>query len=241
MPSRRRIRTPWPLYTLTIVNNMIVDNIAGLDGGGISLQDVSRAVISNNTIANNDSTSVSQRAFPAGKPPALRPTRAASPHTPTPLFSMRCGPWQLPGRCRNFPGTSSPPFSDPEMVNNILWHNNSWYYLDDGTGVGALTPIACRLLGCGRGQQHGSFLTPQSGILSSLTDPMDPGHTYAGNIDSDPMFVSEYVNLIEATKVIDEGGNNINMRFMPLAGDPMVLASNYHIADMRHRQSTMRR
>ena len=47
---------------------------------------------------------------------------------------------------------------------------------------------------------------------------------------TDRLFVSEYVNLIEAATVIDEGGNNINMRFTPLAGDPMVLASDYHIA-----------
>ena len=78
-----------------------------------------------------------------------------------------------------------------------------------------------------------SFLNPQSSILSSLTDPMD-ARSYIRREQHrihDPMFLSEYVNLIEATKVIDEGGNNINMRFTPLAGDPMVLASDYHIAD----------
>jgi hypothetical protein len=221
--------TPWPLYTLTIVNNMIVDNIAGLDGGGISLQDVSRAVISNNTIANNDSTSVSQRAFPAGETTSPPNPGGIASHPHTAVLNALWVAAEA-GPVPEFDGHVEPTFSDPEMVNNILWHNNSWYYLDDGSGVGALTPIAADFWDVGVVNST-SFLTPQSGILSSLTDPMDPGHTYAGNIDSDPMFVSEYVNLIEATKVIDEGGNNINMRFMPLAGDPMVLASDYHIAD----------
>jgi hypothetical protein len=220
---------PWPLYTLTITNNMIVDNIAGLDGGGISLQDVSRAVISNNTIANNDSTSVSQRAFPAGDTTSTPNPGGIASHPHTDVLNAL---WAVAaiGPVPEFTGHIEPTFSDPEMVSNILWHNNSWYYLDDGSGVGALTPISADFWDVGVVNST-SFLNPQSGILSSLTDPMDTGHTYTGNIDSNPMFVSEYVNLIEATKVLDEGGNNINMRFTPLAGDPMVLISDYHIAD----------
>mgnify|MGYP000334935116 CR=1 FL=1 len=33
---------------------------------------------------------------------------------------------------------------------------------------------------------------------------MTPAHTYAGNWDFDPLFESEYVNMVEATKIIDE-------------------------------------
>ena len=54
---------------------MIVDNMAGLAGGGISLQDTARANINNNTIANNDSTATAGAAFAAGQP---EPVHAAA-------------------------------------------------------------------------------------------------------------------------------------------------------------------
>ncbi|MFZ2509126.1 MAG: hypothetical protein WAW79_11720, partial [Steroidobacteraceae bacterium] len=46
-----------------ILNNMIVNNVTGLAGGGISLQDTVLAHVVNNTIANNDSTATAQAAF----------------------------------------------------------------------------------------------------------------------------------------------------------------------------------
>jgi hypothetical protein len=52
---------------------------------------------------------------------------------------------------------------------------------------------------------------------------------YPANQAVDPDFVSEYVNLLEATTIIDEGGNNINIRFTPFPGSPEVEASDYHI------------
>ena len=52
--------TPYPI---DITNNKIVNNVAGLAGGGISLQDATNVNISNNTIAHNDSTATTGEAF----------------------------------------------------------------------------------------------------------------------------------------------------------------------------------
>jgi large repetitive protein len=51
---------------VTITNNVIVNNVTGLAGGGISLQDAAEVIISGNTIAMNDSTATASLAFPQG-------------------------------------------------------------------------------------------------------------------------------------------------------------------------------
>ena len=53
-------------WQVTITNNMIVNNVAGYSGGGISLQDTARSTIVNNTVMNNDSTSTVGTTFTAG-------------------------------------------------------------------------------------------------------------------------------------------------------------------------------
>ena len=120
--QRHTYPDPWPLYTLTIVNNMIVNNIAGLDGGGISLQDVSRAVINNNTIANNDSTSVSLRAFPAGELSSTPNPGGIASHPHTAILNAL---WAAATARRlsefEFRNATQPTFSDPDLLNNILW------------------------------------------------------------------------------------------------------------------------
>lgn len=43
-------------YDVTVTNNVIANNVAGYDGGGVSLQDALKVNMVNNTIASNDST-----------------------------------------------------------------------------------------------------------------------------------------------------------------------------------------
>ena len=50
-------KTPSQWFGVTLTNNIIVNNVAGWDGGGISMQDTFKAVIANNTIVSNDTTS----------------------------------------------------------------------------------------------------------------------------------------------------------------------------------------
>ena len=47
--------TPSMWNSVSITNNMIVNNVAGWDGAGISLQDALNVSIVNNTISSNDS------------------------------------------------------------------------------------------------------------------------------------------------------------------------------------------
>src|SRR6202012_589784 len=53
--------TPW--NAIEVVNNIIANNVAGWDGGGISLQDALDVNIINNTGISNDSTASSGALF----------------------------------------------------------------------------------------------------------------------------------------------------------------------------------
>ena len=59
---------------------MIVNNVAALAGGGISMADAAKVGMRHNTIANNDSTATAGNAFLPGSPTRRRPSSApASP------------------------------------------------------------------------------------------------------------------------------------------------------------------
>ena len=66
-----------------ILNNVIVDNGAGVAGGGISLQDAINVNIVNNTVAFNDSYATAARAFQGG------PTPTDAPIAPTARIPTR--------------------------------------------------------------------------------------------------------------------------------------------------------
>lgn len=61
------LRLTW--NRVDILNNLIVDNGAGVAGGGISLQDAANVNIVNNTIAMNDSYATAARAFQGSTSP----------------------------------------------------------------------------------------------------------------------------------------------------------------------------
>ena len=77
-------------YSVNVTNNIIANNVAGWDGGGISLQDSIGVNLINNTIVSNDSTASSGTLFGAFFAP-----EASSP-TPCPTdaqgASIRCVP-----------------------------------------------------------------------------------------------------------------------------------------------------
>jgi hypothetical protein len=210
--------TTW--YRLNIFNNMIVNNVAGNSGAGISLQDVARANIVNNTIANNDSTATSALAFQAGQANSTpQPAGVASALHSTILQGMLT----IPGE---------PTYSDPLLVNNIIWHNRSWYNdaaLNAGAGGLAANPAGpyWDLHVLGSVASTDPDLNPSYCILSSLTNPAT-GYDYSTggtNSQADPGLIAGYFNVLESTTVVDEGGNSINIRFTPLS----VTGSDYHI------------
>ena len=225
--------TGW--YALEVYNNMIVNNVAGLAGGGIALQDAARTNIIHNTIANNDSTATAGAAFTAGVPNTSNPQPAgvaARAHSPA-LTDTGIGS----------------TFSDPLFVNNVVWHNRSFHWVVDDTQTPpfSLQPPATTPdywdLGV-LGTPVFAQLSPQYSTLSALLGPDGANYAGASNQTGDPVFVDEYVNesrpgvvlpevtTIEAAPAFDEGGNFIDVRFGPLGLiDPVSGApyGDYHL------------
>ncbi|MEK7426485.1 MAG: hypothetical protein AAB131_21880, partial [Actinomycetota bacterium] len=214
-------------YQVTITNNMIVNNVAGWSGGGISLQDTAVSSILFNTIANNDSTAT------VG---ALLDEPNATTPKPAGISSER----HSPGLDAVLPsgGQSRRGFSNPDLAQNIVWHNRAFSY-DATTGPPRLVPVLDQTAvgDCPAGAEYwdlgvldpGFELKPRFSILTVAT---------GDNISEDPQFLSEYCNGARVLRVPDagttmqvasevtEGGNFIDVRFGPLT--PF---GNYHIAD----------
>ncbi len=77
-------------YGVTVTNNIIANNVAGWDGGGVSLQDAFKTQVVNNTIASNDTTAsagvlfktlgaINQASPPPGCLPTPDPTQPQTP------------------------------------------------------------------------------------------------------------------------------------------------------------------
>jgi large repetitive protein len=119
------------VYLISLVNNVIVNNVAGVAGGGIALRDAPNTQIINNTIARNDNTSTAARAFalqfntaPGG---ALNSSTrqlgagiASYPHSPVMIQRLN----QV-----NPPASISRAFSGPAPLdNNILYQNRVFHW-----------------------------------------------------------------------------------------------------------------
>jgi hypothetical protein len=73
-------RTPNQWYEVDVTNNIISNNVAGWDGGGISLQDALKVNIINNTIVSNDTTASAGVLFNTiGAPQASTPPPGCDP------------------------------------------------------------------------------------------------------------------------------------------------------------------
>jgi hypothetical protein len=85
------LANPERWYDVTMTNNIIVNNVAGWDGGGVSMEDTLKATIVNNTIASNDTTASAGVLFkslaaanasstPPGCDPTTNPLAAQNPN-----------------------------------------------------------------------------------------------------------------------------------------------------------------
>ena len=198
-------------YSITMVNNMIVDNVAGYAGGGVSMVDALKVNASNNTIAFNDTTATSQEAFSNAGDPQSSPQPAG-------LVSHRTSDGLLTAL-----GTQKNNylFSKPTLANDILWHNRAGCWAITGSGAGQFGlfdpnasggcdtaspmgahPVYVDLAVLGTTGQ-GSFaakyvgagvdkLAPDHSILSDLLG--NNGYDRNANLATDPKFVSYYVN-----------------------------------------------
>lgn len=217
-------------HHLNLHNNIVADNMAGLAGGGISLQDSARVFIAHNTVANNDSTATAGAAFAPG---------SANQSTPQPAgIVSRAHSAALTAAIGNSAGVQPYKlFSNPTLDNNIVWHNRSFYWAindstdpstfglypeiaEDGSGAVYDDLAVMGAAGC---------LNPRNSMLTALNEPgscADDGT----NSTADPSFVAEYVNgspgqtivinetttSLATAAALDEGGNFIDVRFGPL-------------------------
>lgn len=224
-------------YLINIFNNIITNNIAGLAGGGISLQDSARVNITHNTIANNDSTATAGVAFTPGNTnqSTAQPAGIVARAHSAALFNAISA------------GTTSPAlrtdFSNPTLLNNIVWHNRSFFWTLDNTTVPStfkLQPGTPQYVDLAVLGSAGAKLNPRFSILTDKT-----GYA-ANNLATAPQFIKEYFNgdrgqsidfpnaisSMSAVPAFDEGGNFIDVRFGPLtltipgSGLPY---GNYHI------------
>jgi hypothetical protein len=138
---------------VSITNNMIVNNVAGWDGAGISLQDSLNVSIINNTIASNDSLATSGvltqsigtplASAPAGYCVQAGPTGPTSASCPQPAgvastTNSSVLTTTFTGLTITCP-TGQPNctgFSNPLLQNNVIWQNRSFYIGITGPGTG---------------------------------------------------------------------------------------------------------
>jgi len=169
--------------SVSITNNIIVNNMAGWDGAGISLQDALNVNIISNTIAHNDSLASSgvltqsigtpQASAPAGHDTCAAASATAScPQsaglTTTPNSSLMI-------TAMNGLTITCPPghlgctgFSNPILYNDIFWQNRS-FHVGVATGPG--------------GTPSGTGNLNQQNIVSlytAFTNALAPSQTFTG-------------------------------------------------------------
>jgi hypothetical protein len=235
---------PASWYSLRVFNNMIVNNVAGLAAGAISLQDAARTVIVFNTIANNDSTATAGEAFTIGAGGTVsnpQPAGIVSRATSTELFNaMGNGGSATLAYFKK-------AYSNPVLYDNIIYHNRSFYFSLDATtdppGYGLLplpsSPVYADLAVVGAGGQ----LQPEYCLL---TDTAGYPATNVTPVVGDTLFAAWYTNgpknliqerdatsPLQLAPAFDEGGNFIDVRFGPLTiTDPLTGLpwGDYHLA-----------
>lgn len=230
--------TPSQWHKIEVYNNTIVNNMAGLAGGGISLQDTAMIQILHNTIARNDSTATAGEAFSPGNP-------NVSTAQPAGVVSRAHSP-QLAAAFGDAGAVSSyKTFSNPTLYSNIIYQNRSFYFsvvdhammkytlLPDpahpnywdlavlGTASPAkLNPMYCLLTN--RSGYHGS---------NKAGDPKFVSAYYNGQ-RKQTVAMNEFTTLIDVAPAFDEGGNFIDVRFGPLTiTSPITgkLFGDYHV------------
>jgi len=211
-------------YRLTIDNNQIINNVAALYAGGVFLQDAARVELSNNTIANNDSTGTALLAFPPGN------LSRSIPHAAGLVSNVHSL------SLRGIAGFSQ-TFADPALENNIFWHNRS-FFSESGLHGSRGGLLSASQHPTNSGPEYWDLqvvetgaadrLNPLNSILSSTSGysvDRDNTATPSNNLQLDPGFVRAYQNELTTAAVLDEGGNFITVRFQPLNE----LSGDYHL------------
>ncbi|HYL13125.1 MAG TPA: choice-of-anchor D domain-containing protein [Terriglobales bacterium] len=153
--------SPW--YSATVTNNIIVNNVAGWDGGGVSLLDALNVNVINNTIESNDSTASAGVLFNTiGAPLAsTQQANCIQPGSTTASCPQVAGLVSVQNSATlvaNFPASITCPAghgvggtgtgglvngacrkaSYPVLYNDVFWQNRSFYIGVGPLGTGTL-------------------------------------------------------------------------------------------------------
>ncbi|WP_341316742.1 choice-of-anchor Q domain-containing protein [Paraburkholderia sp. IMGN_8] len=177
-------RDAW--YQVSVINNIIADNVAGWAGGGVSLQDAVRVNFVNNTVVSNDATASAGVLFNTS---AATQANVGPPNCTTVGAETTCNPittsqYQPAGletarHTSNFiaaftnPGVVCPTgqpncttFSNPVLTNNLFWQNRTFYIT-----VGGPNPNIA-------GLQNAVALNPSLNQAGKATGYCDPNAVY---------------------------------------------------------------
>jgi hypothetical protein len=147
-------------YAINVTNNVIVNNVAGWAGGGVSLQDAVKVSFTNNTVASNDSTASAGVLFDTlGAPNSNVPPPGCDPNTnagctnPVTLSNFQPAGLETHKHSKNlipaFTGPVTCPtghpnctqVSIPVLDHSIFWQNRSFHITTAGNpAVVTLTP-----------------------------------------------------------------------------------------------------
>jgi hypothetical protein len=160
-PGITGARSPW--YDPQVTNNIIVNNVAGWDGAGVSLLDALNTNIINNTIVSNDSTASAGPLFNTIGAPLASTQQSSCIQTGSTTASCPqvAGLVSVPNSATlvaNFPASITCPAghgvggtgtggvvngacrktSFPELYNDVIWQNRSYYIAVGALGTGTL-------------------------------------------------------------------------------------------------------
>lgn len=230
-PARRNVPALW--HRIDLLNNLIVNNVAGMAGGGISLQDAARVNIVNNTVTSNESTATAGTAFSAGNPNTSNPQPAgivAYRHSAELTAQIGTGPLASPYRL----------FANPFLVNNSVLRNrvsrfnnasvdpnNPTFVLEVVTPAPANTDLAVVGIAAQMDPRY-CLLASTAGYHSSNRAPATSATAvFLGsylNLPVGQQTIPEATTSLTAAPAFDEGGNFIDVRYRPLS-----LSGDYHI------------
>ena len=213
-------------HDVTVTNNMIVDNVAGYSGGGISLADTVKIHIANNTVAANDSAGIAGVVLAGGValPAATQGVSGVGKPSPAGISSETTSAALL--AVIPTAQKAANAISNPRLVNNIVWKNRSFFYSGNGklcVGNSPADLATCIVLGpqsyTGEEVSGAKYwdlgvvgdssalpgairLDPTYSVLDSVT-----GYPGTGNTTADPKLVDLYFN---GSRMTPEFGTVIN-------------------------------
>jgi hypothetical protein len=227
---------PGQMFSVNMRNNIIVNNVAGWSGAGVSMVDALRVIMVNNTIAHNDTTSTV-----GGLINVIGNVNSSDPQPSGVVAEMNSIALNAAVTAKGTNAWNTYKnnlFSNPTVHNNIIWQNRSFSYLADATGPRLMPELNQATVGeCAGGANFMDIAVLGRPDLSLTNVRRSVLTSSAGmhisNVSGDPAFVSDYCNgarwgagPLNVHPTLDEGGAAwIDVRFGPLN-----VMGDYHIS-----------